>query len=200
MNSSIEKAKAIIAAKGGTIRTRDALAAGIHPRTVYAMREAGDLELLARGLYRLARLPPVGDPDLALVAGRIPKAVICLISALAIHELTTQIPHTIHLAIPRTARYPVLEELPLAVYRFSPASFGAGIEECDIGGTRVRVYGPEKSIADCFKYRHKIGLDLSLEALATYRLRPGASIQTILEYARIDRVASQIQPYLEIMS
>src|SRR5690606_29684645 len=110
MTRAAEKARRLIARKGGTIRTAEALAAGIHPRTLYALRDDGTLEQLTRGLYRLSALPAPGDHDLALVAGRIPHGVLCLISALAYHDLTTQIPHKIHLAIPRTSRYPVLKE------------------------------------------------------------------------------------------
>ncbi len=197
MTSPSDKALKIIKAKGGTVRTREALAAGIHPRTFYELRDNGTLEQLARGLYRLADLHPLGDPDLALVAGRVPRGVVCLISSLAIHDLTTQIPHEIHLAIPRSARYPVCKGVPLAVYRFSEASFNAGIIERDVGGTRLRVFDAEKTIADCFKYRNKIGLDITLEALALYKKRRRASMQRILEYARINRVGTQITPYLE---
>jgi predicted transcriptional regulator of viral defense system len=200
MSTGSEIALQIIADKGGTVRTREALAAGIHPRTLYALRDNGRLVQLARGLYRLADLPPVGDPDLALVAGRIPRGVVCLISALAIHDLTTLIPHEVHLAISRTARYPVLDEVPLAVYRFSQRSFTAGVTDLDLGGTTVRVFDAEKSIADCFKYRNKIGLDITLEALALYRKQPGASMQRILEYARINRVGNMIRPYLEALA
>ncbi len=121
----------------------------------------------------------------------------CLISALAIHGLTTQIPHEIHLAISRTARYPTLDEVPLAVYRFSRPSFNAGVTDHDIGGASVRVFDAEKSIADCFKYRNKIGLDIFLEAIALYRRRRGASLQLILEYSRTNRVDKLIRPYLE---
>ena len=197
MTAPTEKALQIIAAMGGTIRTSQALAAGIHPRTLYALRDDGSLERLALGLYRLADLPPVGDPDLALVAGRVPRGVICLISALSIHDLTTQIPNEIHLAIPRSARYPICEGIPLSIYRFAPASFAAGIVDRDIGGATVRVFDEEKTIADCFKYRNKIGLDITLESLAAYRRRKGSSMQRILEYARINRVGNKIQPYLE---
>jgi len=200
MPKNTETAIRVIADRGGTIRTSEALSAGIHPRTLYELRDNGSLVQLTRGLYRLADLPPVGDPDLALVAGRIPQGVVCLISALAIHDLTTQIPHEIHLAISRTARYPVLGEVPLAVYRFSQKSFAAGIIDHDLGGAKVRVYDAEKSIADCFKYRNKIGLDIALEALARYKKRRGASMQPILEYARINRVGTIIRPYLETLS
>jgi len=193
----MDKAITIVAGHGGTIRTGEALARGIHPRTLYALRDNGTLEMVARGLYRLAGLPPAGDPDLALVAGRIPQGVVCLISALAIHALTTQIPHRIDLAIPRTARYPVCAGAPLAIYRFALTSYQAGVTQHDAGGVKVKVYTPEKTLADCFKYRNKIGLDVFLEALDAYRKRPGASLQKILEYARVDRVETKIRPYLE---
>lgn len=197
MTSPRHKAIKIITENGGTIRTGEALAGGIHPRTLYALRDNGTLEMVARGLYRLASLPPAGDPDLMLVAGRIPQGVVCLISALAIHELTTQIPHRVDLAIPRTARYPVCAGVPLTIYRFALASYQAGITEHDVGGIRINIYAPEKSLADCFKYRNKIGLDVFLEALDAYRKRPGASMQKVLEYARVNRVETNIRPYLE---
>jgi len=198
MTSATDKTIAIITGHGGMIRTGEALERGIHPRTLYALRDNGTLEMVARGLYRLADLPPVGDPDLALVAGRIPQGVVCLISALAIHELTTQIPHRVDLAIPRTARYPVCVGVPMTIYRFSLASYRAGVTQRDVDGVRIRVYAPEKTLADCFKYRNKIGLDVFLEALDGYRKRPGASMQKVLEYARVDRVETKIRPYLEV--
>ncbi len=197
MASPMDNAIKLIAAYGGTVRTGEALARGIHPRTLYALRDNGALEMLARGLYRLADLPRAGDPDLALVAGRIPQGVVCLISALAIHELTTQIPHRIDLAIPRTARYPASDGVPLTVYRFAIASYRAGVTQREVDGVRIRVYAPEKTLADCFKYRNKIGLDVFLEALDAYRKRPGASMRKVLEYARVDRVETKIRPYLE---
>ncbi len=156
---------------GGTLRTSEAIAAGIHPRTLYAMRDAGELEKLAPGLYRLANLPPLSEPDLATVAKRVPQGVICLISALAYHQLTTQIPHEVYLALTRTARYPMLKHPPLHVFRFSMQAFKAGVETHTIDGVPVRIYGPEKTLADCFKFRNKIGLDVAMEALRAYRSR-----------------------------
>ncbi len=197
MTSATETAKNIFREHGGTLRTRDALAAGIHPRTLYAMRDAGELEQLATGLYRLSELPPLSEPDLATVAKRIPQGVICLISALAYHELTTQIPHQVHLALPRTARRPRLVYPPLQVYRFSRAAFEVGIDTHVIDSVSVRVYGPEKTLADCFKYRNKIGLDVAIEALRAYRSRRGARLQTVLEFARTCRVEKVVRPYLE---
>jgi predicted transcriptional regulator of viral defense system len=161
------------------------------------MRDAGALERLATGLYRLSDLPPLSEPDLATVAKRIPQGVICLISALAYHELTTQVPHLVHLALPRNARRPVLAFPPVQVYRFSRTAFEAGIETHVIDSVPIRVYCPEKTLADCFKYRNKIGLDVAIEALRAYRSRRGARLQAVLEFARTCRVEKIARPYLE---
>ncbi|MBN2560498.1 MAG: type IV toxin-antitoxin system AbiEi family antitoxin domain-containing protein [Phycisphaerae bacterium] len=197
MASAIETARKVFRDHGGTLRTSEALAEGVHPRTLYAMRDAGEIEQLARGLYRLVALPPLSEPDLATVGKRIPQGVVCLISALAYHELTTQVPHEVHLALPRTARHPRLAYPPLHVYRFSREAFEAGVETYAIDSVPVRIYGPEKTLADCFKYRNKIGLDVAIEALRSYRGRRGTKFQTVLEYARICRVEKVVRPYLE---
>jgi predicted transcriptional regulator of viral defense system len=197
MITANQRALELIRSRGGTIRTSDALTAGIHRRTLYAMRDTGQLELLTRGLYRLAELDPSADPDLALVAGRIQHGVVCLISALAIHDLTTQIPRAVHLAIPRRARYPSLPEVALEVYRFADASYEAGIIEVEQDDFTMRVYDADKTVADCFKYRNKIGIDLMIEALKTRRRQSDWNPQRILEYARINRVAKPLTPYLE---
>lgn len=197
MSNAIEEARQRIRELGGTVRTRQALAAGIHPRTFYALRDSGELEQLSWGLYRLTDLPDLSEPDLATVAKRIPEGVVCLISALAVHELTTQIPHAVHLALQRGTRYPKLDHPPLRVYLFSRSAFLAGVDEREVDGVQLRVYNPEKTLADCFKFRHKIGQDVVTEALRAYRRRPGANLQQVYEYARICRVANVIRPYLE---
>ncbi len=197
MALAFEKARAAFKSRGGTLRTREVLAEGIHRRTLYAMRDAGELVQLARGLYRLAELPPLSEPDLATVAMRIPRGVVCLISALAYHEMTSQIPHEVHFALPRTARHPKLVYPSLRVFRFSREAFEAGIETHIIDEIPVRVYGPEKTLADCFKYRNKIGLDVAQEALRFYRARRGSRLQAVLEYARTCRVERVMRPYLE---
>jgi len=200
VSSAIEKARQVFRDHGGTLRTSEAIAAGIHPRTLYAMHSTGELERLARGLYRLAELPPLSDPDLATVAKRIPQGVVCLISALAYHGLTSQIPHEVHLALPRTARTPALEYPPLRVFRFSRPAFEAGIETHAIDGVPVRIYSAEKTLADCFKFRNKIGLDMALEALRAYRARRDAKLQEVLKYARLCRVQKLMRPILEAMA
>jgi predicted transcriptional regulator of viral defense system len=197
MPSAVERARKVFENHGGTLRTGEALASGVHPRTLYAMRDSGRIEQLARGLFRLAGLPPLGEPDLATVARRVPQGVVCLISALAFHELTTQIPHEVHLALPRTARRPRLAYPPIRVYRFSESPFKAGVQTHTVDRVAIRIYSPEKTLADCFKYRNKVGMEVVLEALRTYRRRRLASLQKVLEYARVCRVEQVIRPYLE---
>jgi predicted transcriptional regulator of viral defense system len=184
---------------GGTLRTSEALRLGIYPRTLYALRDAGVLEKLSRGLYRLAELPALPVPDLTIVALKIPQAVVCLVSALAFHELTTQIPHAVNIALPRGTRSPRLEYPPLRVFRFSGPAWSEGIEVHQISQASVRVYCPEKSVADGFKFRHKIGLDIAIEALKFYRQSPHFDAGKLLHYARICRVESVMKPYLEAL-
>lgn len=200
MPTAYETTRQLFKQHGGTLRTQEALNAGVHPRTLYEMRDQGELEQLARGVYRLVDMPPLSDPDLVTVSKRVPQGVICLISALAFHELTTQIPHAIHLAIEQGAWTPQLEHPPIQIYHFSMAAFTSGIESHDMDGIQVRVYSPEKTLADCFKFRNRIGLDVALEALRTYRSRRNARLGQILKYARVCRVEKVMRPYLEAIA
>lgn len=184
---------------GGTLRTSEALNLGIYPRTLYKLRDAGVLEKLSRGLYRLAELPALSSPDLAIVALKVPQAVICLVSALAFHELTTQVPHAVNIALPRGARSPRLEYPPLRVFWFSGPAWSEGAEVHQMNQASVRVYCPEKSVADGFKFRRKIGLDIAIEALKLYCQSPRFDAGKLLHYARICRVESVMKPYLEAL-
>jgi len=183
----------------GLLRAGDALRLGIHPRTLYALRDAGALEQLGRGLYRLADLPPLSNPDLVVVAIRYPQAVICLISALAFHELTTQVPHVVDVAIHQQAAQPTLSQPPLRVFRFSGRAWTEGVTTYRIDEVPVRITNPEKSIADAFKYRNKIGLDVALEALKEYRRRRDFDRSRLMKYARVCRVERVMWPYLEAL-
>ncbi len=182
---------------GGILRTAEALRAGIHPQTLYAMRDAGKLERISRGVYRLAGSNPLENPDLVTVAKRIPNGVICLISALAFHDLTTQIPHEVHIALPPGAEEPRLDFPPIRTFRFGGKSFTEGIEVHRLDGVSVRVYSPEKTLADCFKFRNRIGMDTVIEALRFYRERRNVNVDELLHFAKICRVAKVMRPYLE---
>lgn len=198
-DETIERAGQVFARYGGTMRMSDAVAAGIHRRTLYAMHDAGLLLRLSRGVYRLAELPELSSPDLATVAARAPDAVICLISALAYHELTTQIPHWVDIAIRRHRREPRIAYPPTRVFEFGPKAFAAGIEEHLLDGIRVRIYEAEKTLADCFKYRNRLGLDIALEALRLYLARPEIDTTALIGYARICRVERVMRPYVEAL-
>ena len=192
-----QRAVTVFEKHGGILRTAEALRAGIHPHTLYAMRDAGRLEKISRGVYRLAKRSPLGNPDLVTVAKRIPKAVICLISALAFHDLTTQIPHEVYLALPRGAEEPRLDFPPIRTFRFTGKSFTEGIEIHRLDGVPVRIYSPEKTLADCFKFRNKIGLDTVIEALRFYRERRSVKVDDLLRFAEICRMTKVMRPYLE---
>ncbi len=200
-NQELQRAKTILREHGGgALRTSDILRLGVHPRTLYRMVEAGVLERLSRGVYRLSDLPTPGAPDLVTVSVRLPQGVICLLSALAFHEITTQVPHAVYVAVQRGAhssRLPKLDHLPLRVFHFSGAAFAAGIEIHEVDGCPVRVYDAEKTIADCFKYRNKLGLDVALEALKLYRQARPIRADRLMDYARVCRVARVMRPYLE---
>jgi predicted transcriptional regulator of viral defense system len=182
---------------GGILRTRDAIRASIHPRTLYALRDEGLIEELSRGLYRLVESTPLDNPDLVTVSLKVPRGVVCLISALAWHELTTQIPHEVHLAIPRGSEAPRLQYPPVHIYRFGEASYATGIDRHQIDGVEVPIYSREKTIADCFKFRNQIGMDVVLEAVRFYRQQGGVDITALMEAARVCRVRRVMTPYLE---
>ncbi len=198
-NKHLDSAERIFQRNGGILKTGEALEQGIHRRTLYAMRDAGMLERLDRGLYRLADLPPLSDPDLVTVARKIPKGVICLISALYFHNITSQIPHAVSIAFSRGTEPPRLKFPPIRVYWFSGEAFTAGVEEHTIENTAIHVYCAEKTLADCFKYRNKIGMDMVLEALTLYRENGKPKRRKLLQFAKVCRVEKVMRPYLEAL-
>lgn len=196
---SIECARDALLERAGIARTGELLRAGVQPRTIYWMRDQGMLEQVSRGLYRLSDLPPLTSPDLATVAARIPKGVICLISALAFHEATDEIPHRVDVALPAGSEEPRLDYPPIRTYRFSGRSYEEGIEEHVIDGVTIRVYSLAKTIADCFKFRNRIGIDVVVPALrAAFRARK-VRADDLVHFSRVDRVDNVIRPYIEAM-
>ncbi|MBI5585547.1 MAG: type IV toxin-antitoxin system AbiEi family antitoxin domain-containing protein [Deltaproteobacteria bacterium] len=195
--SRFDRAVSVFKKQGGILRTAQALREGIHPDTLYTLRDSGMLEVMSRGVYRLADSSPLGNPDLVTVATRVPGGVICLISALAFHELTTQIPHEVHVALPRGAEEPRLDHPPIKTYRFSGEAYTEGVETHKLDSVIVRIYSPEKTLADCFKFRNKVGLDTVVEAVRFYRERKRVKVDDLMRYAAICRVRKVIRPYLE---
>ncbi|MFP3984353.1 MAG: type IV toxin-antitoxin system AbiEi family antitoxin domain-containing protein [Desulfurivibrionaceae bacterium] len=195
--TAVHRAVEVFKNHGGVMRTGQALRAGIHPATLYAMRDSGVIEKISRGLYRLASSQPLGNPDLVTVAARVSGGVICLISALSFHELTTQIPHEVHVALPYGAEEPRLEHPPIRAYRFSGQAYTEGVESHELDGVAVHIYSPEKTLADCFKFRNRVGLDTAIEAIRFYRDRRQVDVEALMHYAAVCRIKKVIRPYLE---
>jgi len=195
--SASDRAKSIIRSQGGLIKTSHALKKKIHPRILSALCTSGDLEKISRGVYRLTELPMPSDIDFMTVAMRSPKAVICLISALSYHNLTTQIPYEVSIAIKKGVEQPRIEYPPIHLYHFSHTSFNSGIKTHRIDGVEVKIYNPEKTLADCFKFRSELGMEVVIEALRLYKTRYKFDVNKLMKYARICRVYNIMYPYLE---
>lgn len=201
MRATFETAIAHFRDNSGILRSSKARSLGINPKTLSDMVEAGLLAKEGRGLYRLADLEPPGNPDIVFVCQRVPDAVICLISALAFHGLTTQIPYRVYVALPFEKRNkPRIEYPPIEVVWLTEKPYRAGIENRDVDGFSTPIYCPEKSIADCFKFRNKIGTDVAVDALKDYVRSRNRDIPKLIEYARIDRVERIMLPYIEALA
>jgi predicted transcriptional regulator of viral defense system len=183
--------------KGGTLRTRDLIARGVHTDALYALRESGRIIELGRGLYRLAEVGEAEYPDLAVIAASAPNAAVCLVSALAYHEITAQIPSSVHLAVPRGSYYRIKLSVPVTVYRFDAKTFDEGLETHRVGGMSLKVYSSARTVVDSFKFRNKIGLDVALEALRLARQRERVQNRELVWYARLLRVEKPMSPYLQ---
>ena len=183
---------------GGVLKTSQALAGGIHPETLYQLLKDGELTRLARGLYRLSSAREFTNPDLAVVSDKAPDGVVCLVSALAVHGITTQIHNAGRRGRP-VCRYAGLRLRipPVKIYRFDALTFDQGIEVHKIDRGTVRVYSVARTLVDCFKYRNKIGMDIALEALRFARSRKRTSNREILQFARLLRQDRVMAPYLE---
>jgi predicted transcriptional regulator of viral defense system len=189
-----------IVAEAGVLRPRDLDAHGI-PR-IYLSRlcERGLLDRVGRGLYVVPDADVSEHHTLAEAGKRVPHGVVCLLSALRFHGLTTQSPSEVWLAIANKAWRPQVDYPPLRFVRFSERTLEAGVEEHSIEGVLVRIYNPAKTVADCFKYRNKIGLDVALEALRDCRRQRRCTNDELWHYAKICRVANVMRPYMEAIS
>lgn len=168
------------------------------PRVVLSrMTAAGQLERVERGLYRLPDSPGSEHESLATVAARAPRALFCLLTALQLHELTTQLPRQVWIAMPRGSHVPRIDYPPVTMVQFSGEAYSAGIKVVERDQVPLRVYGVAKTVADCVKHRHKIGLDVALEALRNAWTQKKATADELWHYAGICRVANVMRPYLE---
>lgn len=197
MKSAKEKAIEYIEAAGGLIRTGEALGKGIHRRTLYGLRDDGTLIQVSRGLFQLADIEIPAQVGLAEIAKKVPNGVVCLISALAFHELTTQTPHYVWLAVERKARKPKIKYPPLRVFFFSGDMFGQGITVHEIMNQKVKIYDAPKTVIDCFRWQKAVGLDVAIEAAKEYLKRRDSSPSKLVQYAKICKVEKLVRPYLQ---
>lgn len=186
-----------LAARQPLVRPRDVEALGIAREFLLRLYRQGLLVRPARGVYALADSPVTEHHSLAVAAKLVPRGVVCLLSALRYHGLTTQDPHEIWMAIDFKARKPSVKVPALRVVRFSGRALVEGIDTQPIEGVPVRIYGPAKTVADCFKSRNKIGIDVAIEALRDALRKRKATVDEIYRFAKVCRVGNVIRPYLE---
>jgi len=198
-DSAASKRVLSLAKRRGSITRQVVARAGIHTQTLSRLVQAGALERVSRGRYRLPDAPITENHGLALVAAAVPKAVICLMSALRFHDIGTQLPHEVWIALDRRSRRPALSWPRLRVHRFGGKTLTEGIETHRIEGESVKVYCVAKTLADVFKYRNKVGLDVALEALRESWRARRFTMDEIHRYARLCHVERVMRPYLEAL-
>lgn len=179
------------------LRTNELESLGLWRAQLGPLVRNGALIRSGRGLYMLPTAEVTEHHDLAIAVKRVPSGVVCLLSALQFHRLTTQTPHHVWLALDGKARQPVADRLPLRVVRFSGEALSSGQAQHEVEGVVVRIYCPAKTVADCFKFRNKIGLDVALEALREAWREKRVTMDDLMRYARICRVGNVMRPYLE---
>ena len=195
-----EQAILQLARKRPLLRARDLAQAGLPTMALTRLVSAGQLERVARGVYSLPNQPISENRSLAEVAIQVPRGVICLVSALRVHDIGTQAPHEVWLAIPHQMLSPRLSQPALRVIRMSGPSLTEGIDRLKVDGVEVPVFNAAKTIADCFKFRNKIGLDVALEALREGWSKRKVTMDDLWRYAGINRVANVMRPYLEAIT
>lgn len=195
--STLEQAVLELAAQQPLLRARDLAEHGLPTMALSRLVAAGRLERVARGVYSLPGRPLSEHRSLAEVALRVPQGVVCLLSALRVHGIGTQAPFEVWMAIPHHSPTPRIDQPALRAIRMSGAALSEGIESMQIDGIQVPVFNAEKTVADCFKYRNKIGLDVALEALRDGWAQRRLTADALWHYAAIDRVGNVMRPYLE---
>jgi predicted transcriptional regulator of viral defense system len=186
--------------KMGLVRPMELEERGISRPQFYRLVREGLVERQARGVYAASGYVPAAEHALAQVAKRVPQAVFCLLTSLRFHGLTTQSPAEVWIALPEKARRPRLDYPRLRVARFSGKALTEGIETHRVGGVEIRVYSAAKTVADCFKYRNKVGIDVAVEALRDFTRRHRGGATELARFARICRVTRVMQPYLDAIA
>ena len=186
--------------KNGWLRASDLADAGVPRAVLTRMAASGQLERAARGLYRLPDSGSSEHEGLVTVASKVPQAVVCLLSALQFHGLTTQLPWQVWFAMPRGSHVPRLEYPPIRMVQFTGEAYTQGIETHERDGVKLHVYSVAKTVADCFKHRNKIGMDVALDALKDARAQGRASFDDLWRCAKVCRVSNVMRPYMEAVA
>ncbi len=181
-------------------RSRDAAALGVHSRALRRLVDDGSIERVARGLYRLAHVEPTEHYTRAAVCARVPSAIVCLLTALSVYEIGTQLPHEVWIAIPHKARAPRLSGLPVRVVRFSGVRLRYGVVNTTFEGVPVRITSPARTVVDCFRFRRLVGKDVAIEALRDALRDRKASVDQVWRAAEVCRAKSLVGPALDVLT
>ena len=188
-----------LASQKEIIRLRDLKEIDIPRIVLTRLIRSGQLEKIARGLYCVPNKPVTENSNLVTIAIKIPQAIFCLLTALQIHEITTQLPRQIWIAMPRGSHVPKLDYPPIKMIQCSANIYSIGVEIIEYEKQTIRVYSPAKTVVDCFKYRNTVGLDVAIEALREVRAQKKATADELWHFAKIGRVTNVIRPYLEVI-
>ncbi len=182
---------------GGLAGYAEIIGAGFNKAILKSVLNSGQIQKIDRGLYRLSAGSLLSNPDVVAASIKVPKGILCLLSALSFHEATSEIPRYVDIAIPRGKHANKIKYPPVRFYRYAPNIWEAGLEEHEIKGRRIRVYSLARTVVDCFKFRNKIGLDVARDALKVAVAEKGIKPKEIMRYAKLCRVESIIKPILE---
>ena len=188
-----------LARQKGMLRSSDLKEAGLARVVLTRLTATGQLEKVGRGLYRLPQTQASEFESLITIAIKVPQAIFCLLTALQFHGLTTQLPRQIWIAMPRGSHAPTIDYPPVKMVQFTGAAYAEGVEVVERDQVKLKVYGVAKTIADCFKQRNKIGIDVALEALKDARAQQKVSANDLWHFAKVCRVANVMRPYLEAL-
>lgn len=183
----------------GVVRPRDLDEISVPREQLRRLCDEGLVERRGRGIYVIADAKPTENDAIAEASRRVPEGVICLLSALRFHDLTTQAPYEVWIAIDRKDRLPRVEHPPIRIVRFSGEALSYGIEKREVRKVTIKVYSPAKTVADCFKYRNKIGLDVAIEALRDCWSQKKATSDQLWQAAKVCRMKNIMQPYMEAL-
>jgi predicted transcriptional regulator of viral defense system len=200
MPTSRQLAAVELAQKAGMFRLSEAAAAGIHPENIRRLVRAGQLTRVGRGLYAVPTLRPTEYHALVEIAKRVPKGVMCLLTALRVHGLGTQNPREVWLAVDRRAGIPRVDFARIRLVRVSGAALTSGIDEQKIENVAVRITNPARTVVDCFKFRNKIGIDVAIEALREYRRLRKGTVDELWRQADHLRMTRVMRPYWDAIS